>query len=313
MDDRGKRRYPTDDCQDGMDRSEPAYDRVGKDGPDLELEILIVDGKTTYRVYGREYDDLAALPPSVREAILEAERMVCPTGGTTRVKQSGSPEGLHGEWIADCAAVDTGCEDRIGSRIEAGGQPCSSGHRGAARAQDVPTGREAPERAISGRFLTTYAMMRAGESVATLGADDDPDSSPDPYVRAMQRREQKIGAVFRTLAYLALLLWTWAEPQGLAPFIFLGFMLADFFTWVAEVFLAGVVWRSRRYRARDLGLSLLGYGIMFGLLYGLESFEAPEGGLDWARTESMFAFFFTLCGKTVAIAVRRAAEITRGY
>ena len=294
-----------------MDRSEPEYDRVGKDGPGLELEILTVDGRTTYRVYGREYDDFAALPPSVREAILEAERMAGPTGSTTGVEQTGSPEGLHGEWSADCAAVDTGCEDRIGSRIEAGGQPCSSGHGGAARAQDVPT--EAPELAAPGKFFTTHAMMRARESVATLCADDDPDSSPDPYLRAMQRREQKIGAVFRTLAYLALLLWTWAEPEGLAPFIFLGFMLADFFTWVAEVFLAGVVWRSRRYRARDLGFSLLGFGIMFGLLYGLESFEAPEGGRDWARSESMFAFFFTLCGKTVAIAVRRAAEITRGY
>ena len=141
---------------------------------------------------------------------------------------------------------------------------------------------------------------------------DHDEFEPDPYIRDMQQRERKIGTIFRALAYLALLLWTVAEPRGMAPFIFLGFMLADFFTWVVEVFLAGVVWRSRTYSLRELGRSLLGFGIMFGLLYGFESFEAPELGLDWARNESTFAFFFTACGKTIAIAARRAAEITRG-
>jgi hypothetical protein len=123
--------------------------------------------------------------------------------------------------------------------------------------------------------------------------------------------ERAVGLVVRWAAYLTLMAWTWLEPASLGPYIFLGVLIADFLTWGVEVFLAALVWRSRRYSLRSLGGSMFGFALVFALLLLTASFRDPEGGLHWACTECQIAFFFTVCAKTVAISVRRACEITR--
>ena len=150
--------------------------------------------------------------------------------------------------------------------------------------------------------------LRRQETTTVIEFPIEGDDSVYAHTLAIERA---VGLAVRWVAYLALMTWTWLEPASLGPYIFLGVLIADFLTWGVEVFLAALVWRSRRYPLRSLGGSVVGFALVFALLLLTASFRDPEGGLHWACTECQIAFFFTVCAKTVAIAVRRACEITR--
>jgi len=279
-----------------------------------EIEIVTVDGETTYRVDGREYADREALPRFVRRILAEGGLGGAdPAPGTPPIVNDLTPEGLR-ELAAASSAVGAGRDsvnpavdgrrhdglDDIPAHVRAGGD---SAERNLVRASSWRP-------PVDRRRKTAWPGERRNrpESFSLASAD----RSDDPFHATTRAIERSIGAIFRWIAYFALIAWSWMEPESLGPFIFLGFLIADFVTWVAEIVLVSLVWRSRPFHAGSVGLSLVGFGIVYGLLMLTESFQVAPPEKDWAHTVGLIAFFFTLCGKTVAIGFRRASDITRG-
>jgi len=244
---------------------------------ELEIEVVTVDGHTTYRVNGREYPDFDALPPLARRVLADRDLgVVASASGAPAGRADLTPEGLR---------LLTG----RGPGVALQGEPVRD---------EVDRGRSS-------------TMSRRGVRQDSFVLEDV-HPADDPFLDTTRAIERGVGAIARWAACFALIGWAWMEPESLGPFIFLGFLIADFVTWVAETGLATWVWRSRPFHPRSVGLSLLGFGVMYGLLVWTESFQVAPQDMDWARTVTMIAFFFTLCGKTIAIGLRRASEITRG-
>jgi hypothetical protein len=252
---------------------DPIVESSDPTGSDHEIEVVTVDGETTYRVDGREYADCEALPPVVRRALEDGGCGGADTASPTPpIVNDLTPEGLR-------ALADHASEDRAG--------------------------RDPANPAVGGRGHERPDRM---ESISlTSGHPSD-----DPFSATTRAIERSVGAISRWIAYFALIVWSWMEPESLGPFIFLGFFVADFVTWVAEVVLVSFAWRSRPLHPGSVGLSLLGFGVMYGLLMLTESFQVAPQEKDWAHSVGLIAFFFTLCGKTVAIGLRRASDITNG-
>lgn len=134
----------------------------------------------------------------------------------------------------------------------------------------------------------------------------------DPYVHQVRAVGRAIGSVCRWIAYLMLLGWTACAPESLAPYLFQGFLIADFATWAIERGMQSFVWRTHRFSLGQLGGDLLAFGIILAIFKVTDGSAGVGHPPGYGATETAVAIFFTGCARTVSIAVRRMHDITLG-
>ena len=284
---------------------------------DMDIQTLTEDGVTRYVVNGREYSSFESLPLSIRELLDSAGTGESPENGLDVIlpgvvverettyevngREYSSLDEVPVEYrhwlkgVADKAHSGTLPEVApVGSREDF---EFSAGPSGSSVTLGGRTYRSLDE--IPGHLLAELPR----DFRVSLEAQRD-------LIRKRHAVGRILGSLFAWGAYLVLIIWSFSEPESVAPFLFLGLLAGDFLTWLVEVVLAVFVWRSRTFQVKSFSLQFVAVAFMLGLYFMDGSFDVPPDDQAWAKTLFGVVLFLTVCAKTVAICIRRMNEIT---